>query len=72
MANTIQIKRGDKADLPTLAAGELGFCADVDPPELYIGDGIANHQVALDSAIKDYIDAAIDAALKKASILGTL
>lgn len=37
----IQVRRGLKADLPTLAAGEFGFCTDT--KELYIGDGVTNH-----------------------------
>lgn len=40
MANTIQIKRGAKSSLPTLAAGQLGFCTDTF--ELYVGTGSAN------------------------------
>ena len=40
MAQTIQIKRGNKTNLPTLAAGELGVC--IDTKEVYIGDGSAN------------------------------
>lgn len=37
MPQTIQIKRGLKGNLPTLAAGELGLCTDT--KEVYIGDG---------------------------------
>lgn len=40
MAQTIQIKRGTKAELTSygvLKAGELGFCSDT--KEVYIGDG---------------------------------
>ena len=40
MSQTILIKRGLKANLPTLAAGELGFCTDT--KEVYIGDGSTN------------------------------
>lgn len=36
----MQLRRGLKANLPTLAAGELGFCTDT--KELYIGDGSNN------------------------------
>jgi len=43
MANTIQVKRGAFASLPTLAAGELGFSTDT--KQLHIGDGAANHEV---------------------------
>ena len=45
MSNTLQIKRGAKANLPTLAAGEPGFCTDTF--ELFFGDGAANHQVVM-------------------------
>ena len=40
MSQTIQIKRGLKANIPTLAVGELGFCTDT--KEVYIGDGSTN------------------------------
>lgn len=43
MAQTIQIRRGTKAELValgTLAAGEMGFCTDT--KEIYISDGTAN------------------------------
>ena len=44
MANTIKIKRGTEAGLPTLAAGEPGFTTDTF--KLFIGDGTNNHQIA--------------------------
>jgi hypothetical protein len=40
---TMQIKRGAKATLPTLAAGELAFCTDT--LEVFVGDGAVNHNV---------------------------
>lgn len=40
MSQTIQIKRGLKADLPILAEGEMGLC--IDTKEIYIGDGTTN------------------------------
>lgn len=40
MSQTIQIKRGLKADLPILAEGEMGLCTDT--RELYIGNGTTN------------------------------
>lgn len=43
MANTIQVKRGAFASLPTLAAGELGFSTDT--KQVHIGDGAANHEL---------------------------
>ena len=36
----LQLRRGTKANLPTLASGELGFCTDT--KEIYVGDGSAN------------------------------
>ncbi|OME58239.1 hypothetical protein BSK59_08635 [Paenibacillus odorifer] len=46
MAQTIQIKRGTKAQLSTYGAllvGEMGFCTDT--KEIYIGDGTTNSMV---------------------------
>ena len=43
-ADGIQFKRGPCASLPTLQAGEPGFCTDT--YQFYIGDGTANHEVA--------------------------
>lgn len=46
MAQTIQVKRGTKAELSTygvLNAGEMGFCTDT--KEVYIGDGTTNSMV---------------------------
>lgn len=45
MANTIQVKRGVFASLPTLAAGEFGFSTDT--KQIHIGDGAANHEVVM-------------------------
>jgi len=45
MANTLQLKRGAKASLPTGAAGEPLFCTDT--YEFFVGDGAANHQVVM-------------------------
>lgn len=45
MAVTLQFKRGLKSNLPTLSAGEPGFCTDT--YELFIGDGATNHQVVM-------------------------
>jgi len=45
MANTIQVKRGAFASLPTLAAGEFGFSTDT--KQIHIGDGAANHEVLM-------------------------
>lgn len=40
MAQIIQIKRGLKANLPTLLPGEMAFCTDT--KEIYVGDGTNN------------------------------
>jgi hypothetical protein len=45
MAVTLQFKRGLKANLPVLNAGEPGFCTDT--YEFFIGDGSNNHQVVM-------------------------
>lgn len=43
MSNTLKIKRGTIAGIPTLAAGELGFSTDTF--ELFIGDGATNRRI---------------------------
>lgn len=43
MANTIQIKRGNKADLPALKDGEFGLCKDT--KEIFIGIGTENQKI---------------------------
>jgi len=53
MANTIQVRRGANASLPTLNAGEFGFSTDTH--QLYVGDGAANHEISL-SAGDDIVD----------------
>ena len=45
MSNTIQVKRGSNASIPTLNAGEFGFSTDTH--QVYIGDGADNHEVSL-------------------------
>lgn len=45
MANGLKVKRGTKAHIPTLEAGEFGFATDT--YELFIGDGASNHQLAM-------------------------
>ena len=44
MANKMQIKRGLKANLPTLGDGEFGLCTDTN--ELYIGNASVNKQIS--------------------------
>lgn len=51
MAVKIQFRRGNFADLPTLSAGEPGFCSDT--KQFFVGDGSSNHELAL----KSYVDA---------------
>lgn len=46
MARVLQIKRGLKANIPTLAQGEFGFTTDSDAEELYIGNGTTNIKMA--------------------------
>lgn len=45
MSNTIQVKRGADASLPTLNAGEPGFSTDTH--DLYVGDGANNHEILM-------------------------
>ena len=49
MANKILVRRGSKVNLPILDQGEFGYCTDTD--EVFIGDGAANHQLALDEKV---------------------
>jgi hypothetical protein len=51
MANTLKIRRGTKAGLPTLAAGEPGWCTDT--YEMYVGDGATNRLLKTISLICD-------------------
>lgn len=45
MANTIQIRRGANASVPTLAAGELGFSTDTF--QAYVGNGGTNYEFVM-------------------------
>jgi len=45
MANTIQVRRGAQAGLPTLAAGQFGFTTD--QKRMYIGDGTTNFEMVM-------------------------
>ncbi len=40
----LQMRRGAKANLPTLSQGEFGFCTDT--KELFIGNGSSNEKIA--------------------------
>jgi len=61
MPKKIQIKRGLKANLPTLEEGEPAFCTDTKQP--YIGDGSNNHEILTSSTMNakgDIITATAD------------
>jgi len=45
MSNTVQVRRGLQAGLPTLAAGQLGFTTD--EKRMYIGDGTTNFEMVM-------------------------
>lgn len=45
MTNTIQIRRGANASVPTLAAGELGFSTDTF--QMYVGNGGTNYEFVM-------------------------
>nr|DAI50782.1 MAG TPA: tail protein [Caudoviricetes sp.] len=45
----LQLRRGAKTNLPTLAAGEMGFCTDT--KQLYIGTGSENVPVNFNSLL---------------------
>lgn len=51
MGKTIQIKRGAKSTMPTLAQGEFGFVTDANAEELHIGNGSKNIQIARQDAV---------------------
>jgi hypothetical protein len=58
MSNLLKIRRGTKASLPTLAAGEPGFCTDTN--ELYIGTGAGNVFIGSPSGMTNPMTAAGD------------
>lgn len=47
MIRKAQIRRGAKADLPTLSQGEFGMCVDSGAEELHLGTGAKNLQVPM-------------------------
>lgn len=52
----LQLRRGKKADMPTLAVGEIAFTTDEN--KLYVGDGTTNHCVnPSDTIIADTLSA---------------
>lgn len=54
MAQKIQIKRGSKAGLPTLAPGEFGLCTDT--KELFVGTSSGNVQISLKTDLTAHIN----------------
>lgn len=62
MSNTIQIKSGAKASLPTLNAREFGFATDT--YELFIGKGASNLEVLTKNYVIDEDDMASDSNVK--------
>ncbi len=50
MARKLQLKRGQKADMPILAEGEPGFA--LDERRLYVGTGTENVPVAMQSDVQ--------------------
>jgi len=51
MARKLQIKRGKKADMPTLAEGEFGLA--LDERRLYIGTGTENVPIAMNFDVQE-------------------
>lgn len=50
----LQIRRGAKANLPTLSEGELGYCTDT--KEVYVGSGSGNTQLAKQTDVSNKVD----------------
>lgn len=73
MANTIKIKRGLKADLPTLTVGEVAYCTDT--KELFIGTATGNEllngaggsttasDVSFDNTISEFVSTNVQGAI---------
>ena len=54
MSKTIQIKRGPRATMPTLAQGELGMTTDSGAEGLFIGNGTENIEIARKSNLQTH------------------
>ena len=54
MSKTIQIKRGPRATMPTLAQGELGMTTDSGAEGLFIGNGTENIEFARKSDLQTH------------------
>ena len=50
----LQLRRGKKADMPTLAVGEIAFTTDEN--KLYVGDGTTNHCVSSTSELNEHVN----------------
>lgn len=56
MAKKLQIKRGARASMPTLAQGELGMTIDSGSEGLFVGTGTENIEMAKKSDLDDVCD----------------
>lgn len=56
MTSKIKIRRGTKAQLPSLEMAEPGFTTDT--KELYIGDGVSNVKIGVDDFDRQVIEVA--------------
>jgi major tropism determinant Mtd-like protein len=57
LATGLQLRRGVQSSLPTLLAGEPGFCTDT--YNLFIGDGTNNHQINPNSSYVLYTNLSV-------------
>ena len=69
MSNTIKVRRGVAATLPTLEAGQWGFTTDTH--KVYIGDGTTNYLVGPASAASDTVQGIIELATQAEVDAGT-
>lgn len=60
MARILQIKRGLKANLPTLAQGEFAMTTDSGAESLYLGNGAKNLKIPLNPTAADVEAVALD------------
>jgi len=58
MSNKIQLRRGNKSDLPILDSGEPGFVLDTE--ELYIGKGDKNVKIMTESDLPSLVGTGIN------------
>lgn len=65
MSIKIQHRRGSRANLPTLASGELGLCTDTN--EVFIGGDSGNLQLAVADACSRFEQLSADVANKTVS-----